>query len=202
MLKRTTASLITIGAIFGILGCDMPTFPTEAPKVKQTVAVQKKEHVFNLDKYVDNYNQGDIKTKGLMIRELYDGQALLVKFSYTPKERASKSYSNVHVEIDDSVIIEYLEGKIPVAELELANKPIRVRTKYGKIVRSSWQEGVPLKIPPGYSVLIVKDDRVSQHHSGDILWGLRRFARENPHLFPNYRQVGAVRQGLSLLMGY
>ena len=192
---RNTIALAAIASVLG-LGCGR----SDAPAIiqKQQLAKQT-DYRSPLDIFVDTYNNGDAARKRELINEKLGDGARLIPFSYNPEEKAS----NVRIKFGEIIDVEYLQDGNVISKFQLDNRQIRIRLESGsgKIVCSFGQERVPLELPSGYSLLVSKEN-INPQHAGEMFWGLRKFARGNPHLIADYKQVEPARQSSSLLFKY
>lgn len=204
MLKRTAASLITIGAIAGTLVTGCGKIDEEAKSVQHDspkTARQDFVYVDKLSQFIDNYKAGDIDAKSKLVRKLYNGKAALVPVSYNSSWNEKRTYGNVVVEgIEGVVVVMYFDKPAPkpvtesdwnserghaeaLSGFELDGRAMILRLNSLRRVVPSYLRvgGVELDLPEGYS-LVTAREKTNPSQEREMAWALRLAQKQNSEL--------------------
>ena len=203
---RPLSNAVLAGLLASMLGCDSPTAPPNQNSAPTKISDGTKEsQLYNsrLQELIAEYNSGDLEKKDKIINDLYGGRARLVPFSYKYHWKGSKEYGNVMVGIEGRIGVYYKDKarKKTLSEFELDNEPIGLTVCNNGIVCPSVFGKHNIKVPEGYSVLIVQNP-IDNRHIEPMLWALGQFGKKYPDLGIAPRGVVSVREPLITLRNY
>ncbi|MBI2101125.1 hypothetical protein HYT53_00770 [Candidatus Woesearchaeota archaeon] len=203
---KSIKNLALVGLLASILAAcgETKTQHAQNPSPAKAASAQSPDpYEDKLRQLVDSYNNGSIDEKSRIINELYQGKAVLTPFGYTYPWKGNKNYGNVRVGIEGRIDVYYEEGRVTKSSFELDNEPIHVGVNRDGNVSPYIVSGKVLKVPQGHSVLHIARSGApwNPEYTGEMLWALRRFGKENPELGISTQGISGVRNGLKVF-GY